>query len=270
VATVSGRLTLSRSLGRWARLDRWEPLLLGLLGLALLPLVWEVAADQGWLNPVTISSPTRVAAALQRELATGELQRDLLTTMFEFSLGMLIACIGGVGLGVLMGFEHKVEAVLAPFMWFVYSAPMVAFYPLMIVWLGFGLPTVLAIIVLLTAVPVALNTLVGVRDADPLLKRAVRSFGAGRWDVVRLVVLPSALPMILAGLRIGAGRALIGVVLGEMFSANAGLGYRLIFYGARLRTADVLVQVLVITVIGVIVTQVIQWVATYVSRWRQR
>jgi NitT/TauT family transport system permease protein len=240
------------------------------LGLALLPLLWELAADLAWLNPVTISSPTRVALALQRSLSTGELQRDLAATLFEFGLGFVSATLLGVGLGVLMGLVHRVEDVLAPFMWFAYSAPMVSFYPLLIVWLGFGLPMVLAVIMLLTVVPVALNTLVGVRDADPLLKRAVRAFGAGPLDEARLVVLPSALPMILAGLRIGAGRALIGVVLGEMFGANEGLGYRLIFYGARLRTADVLVQVLAVTLLGVVITQGIQWTASYTSRWRER
>jgi NitT/TauT family transport system permease protein len=115
-----------------------------------------------------------------------------------------------------------------------------------------------ALAVVLATLPIAVNTQAGVRAVDPALVRAVRAFGGRRRDEVVKVVLPAALPLVLAGLRIGVGRALVGVVVGEMFSANAGLGFRLTYYGARLRSADVLVPLLGIVVIGVLATQLVR------------
>ncbi len=110
----------------------------------------------------------------------------------------------------------------------------------------------------LAAFPIAINTHAGVRSTDPALLRAVRAFGGRRRDEVLKVVLPASVPLVLAGLRIGAGRALVGIVVGEMFGANAGLGFRLAFYGSRLRAADVLVQVLGIVLIGLAATQAVR------------
>ena len=233
MAAVARSLNLSRGY------TRHEPVVLGVLGLLGFFVLWELAGALGWINSVVLSRPSQVASAL------------------------------GVGLGIVMGLNRTVEYALDPFVWFFYSAPLVAFYPLLVIWLGFGFWTVLAIGVFLAFVPIAVNTLAGVRGVDPLLIRAVRAFGGSRRQVVQKVILPAALPLILAGLRIGVGRTLIGVLLGELFSANAGLGYRMTFYGARLRTTDVLVPLVAIIVIGVAATQALRLLEHRLSRWRQ-
>ncbi|HLH24546.1 MAG TPA: ABC transporter permease [Chloroflexota bacterium] len=248
---------------------RHEAAILGVLGLAGFTALWELAGRLGWINPVVLSSPSRVGDALLRQARSGELPRDLQVTAVEFVVGFGIAVALGVAIGVLMGLYQDVEFSLDPFIWFLYAAPLVAFYPLIIVWLGFGFWTVVAITVFLTAIPIAVNTLAGIRSVDPLLVRAVRSFGGSTADVVTKVLLPASLPLVLAGLRIGIGRALIGVILGEMFSANAGLGFRMTYYGARLRTTDVLVPMLVIVVFGVVATQLVRLLETRLARWRE-
>jgi NitT/TauT family transport system permease protein len=248
---------------------RHEPAVLGVLGLALFGALWEAAGRLGWINPVVLSSPSRLGDALVRQVRSGELLRDLQVTSAEFALGFGVAITLGVAVGVLMGLYQDMEFALDPFVWFLYAAPLVAFYPLVIIWLGFGFWTVVAIAVFLTMIPVTVNTLAGIRSVDPLLVRAVRSFGGSQWDVVTKVLLPASLPLVLAGLRIGIGRALIGVVLGEMFSANAGLGFRMTFYGARLRTTDVLVPMLVIIVFGVLATQLVRLLEMRFARWRE-
>jgi NitT/TauT family transport system permease protein len=167
-----------------------------------------------------------------------------------------------------MGLHRDTEYALDPFVWFLYSTPLVALYPLIVVWFGFGFSTVIAITFMLTVVPLIVNTLAGVRSVEPSLIRAVRAFGGTRTDVVFKAILPASLPLVLAGVRIGLGRALIGVVLGEMFSANAGLGFRMTTYGAHLKTADVFVPLTVFIVIGVVLTQLATLLEHRLQAWK--
>jgi NitT/TauT family transport system permease protein len=269
MATGAGSLAAAPGLRLRRAYRRHEAAILGIVGLGGFTALWELAGRLGWINPIVLSSPSRVGDALVRQVRSGDLLRDLQITTVEFVLGFVIAVALGVGVGVLMGLYQDAEFVLDPFIWFLYAAPLVAFYPLIIVWLGFGFWTVVAITVFLTAIPVTVNTMAGIRSVDPLLVRAVRAFGGSTRDVVTKVLLPGSLPLVLAGLRIGIGRALIGVVLGEMFSANAGLGFRMTFYGARLRTTDVLVPMLVIIVFGVVATQLVRLLEVRLARWRE-
>lgn len=248
---------------------RYEPIVLGLVGLLLFVTAWELAARWGWLNPVVLSSPSRIGDAFQRQWGSGELLRDLQTSTAELAVGFGLAATVGLAIGLAMGLQRDIEYALDPFVWTLYSAPLIAFYPLLIVWLGFGYWTVVAIAFLLATIPIVVNTLAAVRAVDPVLVRAVRAYGGRATDVVAKVVLPASLPLVMAGLRIGIGRALIGVVVGEMFSANVGLGFRLTYYGARLRTSDVLVPLVVVTVLGLLATQALRILEHRLAGWRR-
>jgi NitT/TauT family transport system permease protein len=232
--------------------------MLGAVGLGGLVLTWEGTARLGAIDPVVLASPGRIGEALARQWRSGQLVEDLLTSSLEFGLAYLFALLLGGAVGLLMGLARDAEYALEPFVWFLYSAPLVAFQPLLIVWLGFGFWSVVALATALAAFPIAINIHAGVRSTDPTLLRAVRAFGGRRRDEVLKVILPASIPLVLAGLRIGAGRALVGIVVGEMFGANAGLGFRLALYGSRLRAADVLVQILGIVLIGLAATQIVR------------
>jgi len=140
---------------------------------------------------------------------------------------------------------------------------------LIIVWLGFGFATVVAVTFMLSVVAIVVNTMAGVHAVDPQLVRAVRAFGGNKFDVVVKVILPAAVPLILAGMRIGLGRALHGVVLGEMFSSNAGLGFRITFYAAHLRTADVFVPLVILVAIGIVINQLMNSLEGRLRAWKQ-
>lgn len=249
-------------------LARWEPALLGILGLVLFGVAWQVAADRGLINPTILASPRLIAQAFAGQWSSGQLLGDLGVSLTELAIGFGLSIVVGVGLGLAMGLNQTVEYALDPFMWFLYSAPLIAIYPLLVVWLGFGFTTVLAVTFLLTVVSIIVNTLAGVRSVDPTLIRAVRAFGGTQRDVILKVILPAALPLTLAGLRIGLGRALIGVILGEMFGSNAGLGFRMTVYAAHLRTADVFVPLVVFVVIGVLTTQAMKVAESRLQAWR--
>jgi NitT/TauT family transport system permease protein len=220
------------------------------------------------VNPVVLASPARVAAALARQWGQGELGSDLAWSGVEFALGFGLAAVVGIVVGLAMGAWRGVELALDPFVWFLYATPLVALQPLLVVWVGFGFPVAVTLAFLLAVIPIVVNTLAAVRAADPVLVRAVLAFGGSRRAVATKVVLPGSLPLVLAGLRLAAGRALVGVVVGEMFGANAGLGFRMTFYGARLRTADALAPVVLLALLGVAVTQGLRLLETRLGRWR--
>jgi NitT/TauT family transport system permease protein len=247
---------------------RHETLVLGVTGVAGSLLAWEALGRLGLIDPLVFASPSRVAGALGRQWRSGELLADLATSAAEFAVAFGLAVGVGVALGLAMGLWRDARAALEPIVWGLYSAPLVVFQPLLVVWLGFGFWTVVALAAALAALPIAVNTQAGVQGVDPVLRRAVRAFGGRRWHEVAKVIVPASIPLVLAGLRIGAGRALVGVVVGEMFGANAGLGFRLHHYGARLRSADVLVPLLGVVAIGLLATQAVRLGERWAARGR--
>jgi NitT/TauT family transport system permease protein len=242
---------------------------LGLLGLSIAIGVWEAGARLHLVDPVILASPTRIGAALARQWSRGELGWDFAWSASAFALGFALATGVGLVVGLAMGAWRGVELALDPFVWFLYATPLVAVHPLLVVWVGFGFPVAVTLAFLLAVIPIVVNTLGAVRAADPVLVRAVRAFGGGRRAVATKVVLPASLPLVLAGLRLAASRALLGVVVGEMFGGNAGLGFRMTYHGARLWTADALAPVVPLALLGVGVTQGLRLLETRLGRWRR-
>jgi ABC-type nitrate/sulfonate/bicarbonate transport system permease component len=241
---------------------------LGVLGIVLFLALWEGAAQIGVLNPIIGSSPSRIATAFAAQWQSGQFLGDLGVSLAELAIGFALSAVVGIAIGIAMGLDRTTEYAFDPFIWFLYSTPLVALYPLIVVWLGFGFTTVIAIAFLLTVIPMAVNTFAGVRTVDPSIVCAVRVFGGSKKDVILKAVLPASLPMVLAGARIGLSRALIGVVLGEMFSSNAGLGFRMTVYAAHLRTADVFVPLVAFVIIGVITTQLAILLESRLQSWK--
>jgi len=161
-----------------------------------------------------------------------------------------------------------VEYALDPFLWFLYSAPLIAFYPIFVLWFGLGVPTVIALTFLLSVPQIAASTLNGIQNVNPGLIRAARSLGAAEGDLLWKVVLPASVPVIIAGLRLGIGRALMGVVVGELFGATAGLGYSISYYGALLKTTDMIASLVVIVALGVLCTQGLSALEARFDSWR--
>jgi NitT/TauT family transport system permease protein len=247
---------------------QFKPALLGVASFAVILCSWEVAVRVGWLNPFFTSQPTSIAAALAREARSGELARSTAVSLREFSAGFGAAILVGLFLGVLAGWYRSVEYALDPFIWFVYSAPLIAFYPLFVLWLGLGTHTVIAISFLLSVTPITVNTATGIRTLSPTLLLAARSFGARPHDVLWKVALPASVPMVVAGLRLGVGRALTGVVVAELFVPSGGLGSSIAYNGGLLRTTDMLASLMVIVVLGVVCTQGLSAVEARFDSWR--
>ena len=245
-----------------------DSVLLGTLGLVGFIVLWEVAAWVELADPVLISSPTHVAVALKNWIVSGVLLRDLATSLWELAIAFLASAIVGIPLGVAMGWSRPAEYAIDPFIWVLYSAPLVSFWPLFIIWLGIGVKSIIALAFLFSVVQIVINTMAGVRSIDPVLIRCARSFNARSSDLFFKFTLPGAMLMIIAGLRLALGRALIGVVIGELFSSNSGLGFHISYYGARLRFADVFAGLFMVVVVGICTTQLIRIAEIRLTRWK--
>ncbi|MCC2096413.1 MAG: ABC transporter permease [Hyphomicrobiales bacterium] len=247
---------------------RWRALIFGATSFVAIFVFWEIAVAAGWANPFFFSQPSKIAVAAAAQIADGELPWNLWVSVLEFLAGFGLAALVGISAAILAGWFRDVEYVLDPFVWFTYSAPLAAFYPLFVAWLGLGLPTVIAMTFLFSVTPIYANTLAGLRNADPDLMRAARSFGATQRDLFVNVALPGSVPLLVAGMRLGVGRALTGVIVAELFGATAGIGYSISYYGQQLQTTNMFVSLLVIVLMGVILTQLLAALEAKTQGWR--
>lgn len=245
-----------------------RPLGLGILSFAVLAGLWQLLSDTGVINPFLVSSPSSVASALGSQANSGILWRNLGVSIEELAVGLGLSIVIGIPVGTAMGWYRRVDYSLDPFVWLGYSAPLIALYPVFIIIFGLGTSTVIVITFLLAVFPLVVNTARGVKDVDPKLLQAARSFCASDPQIFRKIALPSAVPLIMAGLRLAVGRALIGVVIGELFGGNAGLGYSISYYGGLLKTTNMLASVVVIGLLGVVLTQLAGLVERRLQSWR--
>jgi NitT/TauT family transport system permease protein len=231
--------------------------------------LWQAVAVFGHLGPSIFAGPGPVLQTLVRLAASGELLEHLVATGSIFFAGFGLSAISGVLIGLLLGTNEDVEAILGPYLMALYAAPRVAFVSLLLVWMGIGPSSKIALVFLSAFFPIALNTMTGARSVDAVLLRAARSYGAGRRHQFVKVVLPFSVPYILAGLRLGVGRALIGAFVAEMFGATAGIGYLIIRAGYEFRAASLLAGVLVLAACSVLLTEALRWAGHRLAPWQQ-
>ena len=224
----------------------------------------------GYLNPITASSPSRIAQAFASQWHNGAILKNSRIFLFELTVGFTLAFIVGVTLGIAMGVNRLVEYAADPFVWLIYASPTIAFYPLLMIWIGFGSATVITVTFLLTFVSIVVNTMAGVHAAEPQMIRVLKVFGGKPIDIILKVIIPASLPLMLAGVRIGLSRAFLGVILGEMFSSNAGFGYDIAYYAGQLQTATVFVSIIILIVIGTIINLLFTAVEARLFAWKAR
>lgn len=210
----------------------------------LLLAAWEGIARAGWVSPLVLPGPSAVLlrwiayatpleprAEGQAWLAwalSGELPHDALASLRRVLGGFAIGAGLALPLGLLMGARPLAHDLMNPVVQVLRPIPPIAFIPLAILWFGLGDPPAYFLISLGAFFPVLVNTIAGVRNVDAIYLRAARNLGAGEWAIFRRVMIPAAMPYILAGVRIGIGVAFIVVIVAEMIAVNSGLGYRIL------------------------------------------
>ena len=211
---------------------RWGAAARGFVGVLILLAAWQISVPLVGLDPYFYPAPADVAAAFVDLVRKGILPVYLADSVMRYLVGLVAGATLGIAFGVLIGMHRKAALALSPLLKFLFAIVEVAWIPIFVVWFGYGIETIVLALIYVVFFPVLYNTLLGVRTAPQILVNAVRSLGASRFQVLRLVILPSALPGIITGLRLGAGFAFRGLVFAEMVAAKTGIGY-LIFEGAQ-------------------------------------
>ena len=213
--------------------------------------LWELLCRAGWVPALFLPSPLGVLREGGDMLASGELLVHLAASLKRLVLGFVIGGVVGIAVGIVVGVFSVAEAVGTPLIAATFPIPKIALLPLLILWLGIGESSKVAVIALGVFFP-ALNTYAGARQVDPVLVRAAVAFGAGRWSVIRKVIVPSTLPMVFAGLKLGAGTALLLLVAAEMIAVESGIGFLVLNAANLMATTKLMVGIVLLSALGVL------------------
>ncbi|WP_429810482.1 ABC transporter permease [Ensifer sp. B1-9] len=249
-------------------LVRHENALLGAAATIVALLVWEASVLFGLVNPLFTSSPSRIIVTGYAMFADGSIYPHLAISGLELAVGYGLAIIVGVPLGVILGWYRRLEAAFDPIISALYATPRIALLPLIMIWFGIGLGSKFAIIFLSAVFPILINTISGVQTVERDYVKVAKSFGANDRQLFVTVAVPAAVPFLLTGLRLGLGHALIGIVVGEMYAAQAGVGYLISMAGATFQTDRVMFGIILIATTGVILTNILRMVERRFDRWR--
>ena len=248
-----------------------EKKILGTSAVVIFLTIWELAGNTFQLvNPMFMSAPSLIYKAAVQLFVSGEIYNDLRVSGLEFAWGYVLSVIFAVPFGIMVGWYRRASYVFDPFINAMNATPRVALLPLVIIWLGIGILSKVGIIFLGAVFPILINTRDGVKTTPYNLLTAARSFGASEWQIFRSVVLPSTLPFILTGLRLGVGRALIGVMVGELYAATAGIGFMITVAGATFQTDKVFVGVLIFALSGMIAMELLTKLEGRFDKWRPK
>jgi ABC-type nitrate/sulfonate/bicarbonate transport system permease component len=226
---------------------------------------WEVYGRS--TDPVLFTYPTAVAQAAVDMLGDGTLPKAFWQSLSVLLIGLVLGIVSGVGLGVLAGRSRIAGALMDVPTIALYATPMVAVVPVLVLWFGFGMQAKIVVVFLFVVFPMLINTATGVRELDTRLEEVARSFCSSEARMWRDLILPSSLPYIVTGIRIAIGRALVGVVVAEFYTAIAGLGFLIVSNANQFRTDRVMVPVVMLMILGVLLTKGVEFVERRLSPW---
>ena len=232
-------------------------------------LLWELISRVLVANKLFLAAPSQIAMAIWSLGRSGTLGHHIAVSASEFALGFVIASVLGIALGLAMAGSPTAKGALQPWVSGLYATPTVALAPLFLLWMGIGIWSKVVVVASLVIFPVALNTEFGLLNASPRLKETVRSFGATAFQIFRKISLPSAMPFIFNGLKLGVGRALIGVVVAELFGARAGLGELISESAETFNMPNLFAGVVILAGTGIVLTALFDLVERRVFAWKQ-
>lgn len=232
-------------------------------------LLWEGISRFGVDNALFLAAPSQIAYAIWKLAVTGDLWRHIYISGVEFIIGYLIAAILGIGIGLLMAESAPAKRVLQPWISGIYATPTIALAPLFLLWLGIGIWSKVLVVITLVIFTIIINTEAGLRTTSTRLIEMLKSFGASRNQIFWKISLPSAMPFVLAGLKLGIGRGLIGVVVAELFGSRAGLGQLISQSADAFNMPNLFAAVVILATAGIAMTAGFTWLEKRLVPWTQ-
>jgi ABC-type nitrate/sulfonate/bicarbonate transport system permease component len=236
------------------------------VSVAIFFLIWEYFGRR--MDPIFMAPPSAIFQAAGELIANGALKKALVQSLWPFAAGMALTVVFGIAIGIAIAQWRLVEYILDPFINAFYAIPRIALVPLIILWAGLEFAGKVTILVSVAVFPIIVNTYAGIRDVRGSMLEIGRAYGATESQIFFKIVLPAALPFIMAGIRLSVGLAIIGIVVAEFFTAISGLGGMIVEYANVFATAKLFVPIIVIALVGVVLTELTQWIERRLSRWR--
>ena len=243
----------------------WQMLGIRIASVVVVLALWQYVGSG--IDPVLFTTPSAVARAAYGMLRSGELWTYLWPSLVIFAVGLTIAAIVGVAVGLLLARFWVIDVAFGVYITFLYSIPAVALVPLIVLWAGFESTAKIIVLFLFAFFPMAINTYQGVKNVDPRLIEVGRAFRCSERQLWVNIVLPGALPFIVTGLRLAVGRGLIGMVLADQYTAISGIGYLIVRTAATYQVDKMFVPIVTLGILGITLTALLRVLERRVAPW---
>lgn len=267
-ATASAPVAKPRSAEVSGPLGRHARVVLGLASLATFLTLWELSSRAGLIDEFFFSKPTSIVAAGLAEIQLPRFWNDVRVSAFELVAGFALAAGTAIPLGLVFGWFKRLSYMADPWLNLFNSLPRIALLPMIVLWLGLGVESKLAVVFLGAFFSIVIPTVQGVRTVDRRFLDVAHSFGASHRRLFTSVVFPATVPFIATGLRLGIGRALIGVVLAEIYAQTEGLGVMIERAADTLQSDRMIFAILLFTASGIVGVEALRRVERHFHRWR--
>jgi NitT/TauT family transport system permease protein len=247
------------------RRRQFQNLAIRIVSLSVVLSIWQVFG--GMIDPVLFTTPIAIGKAAVGMVGSGELWNYLWPSLIVLGIGLTLAAIFGIAIGLLLARFWMLDVALGVYITFLYSIPSVALVPLIVLWAGFETTAKVVILFLFAFFPMAINTYQGVRNVDPKLLEVGRAFRCSERQLWGNIVLPAALPFIVTGLRLAVGRGLIGMVLADLYTAISGIGYLIVRTAATYQVNKMFVPIVTLGLLGVTLTALLRVLERAVAPW---
>lgn len=242
----------------------------GALSILLVLAAWELVCRTGIANIALFPAPSQIAPVLWQLIVSGDFAGPLAQTLWMLFIGYGIACVAGVTLGLLMGCNDYAYGLIEPLVEMIRPVPKPALIPAFVIFIGIGPGMKITTVALAALFPVLISTLQGVRGVDPVMLGTARTLGCSRWDTLRKIIVPAALPMILTGMRVSLGMGLALVILAEMLAAETGVGFLILDLQRSFQVRPMYAWIAILAVTGLLLNIVFERIEDRAIPWRAK
>lgn len=220
--------------------------------------LWEIAADEKWIDAFLTSSPSRILKSLLQFYVEGTLLRHILVTCFETVVGFLLGTILGAFIATLLWCSNFASKVMEPYLVVLNALPKIALGPIIIFWVGNGITAIIVITLLISIITTIISILAGFSEIDSEKVKLMQTFGANKLQMLSTLIIPASIPTIISALKINVGLSWVGVIIGEFLVAKEGLGF-LIVYGGQISQLDmVMMSIVILSLIAYVMYKVVE------------
>ena len=242
---------------------------IGALSVTVVLVAWQIVGSHGWISSDLISYPSQILGAFYDLYVSGEFDANVFISMTEFIQGFAAAIVAGILIGLMFAVSRRLRYLFEPIFVALYTAPMIVFVPVLVVWFGIGPESKSVMVFFTSVIPIAINTATGVTEVHESWIRALRAFGANRSQIILKAMLPGALPVIMAGLRLGVGRGIVVLIAGEMYVSIHGIGRLIQIYSSSGSAAQIFVLVAIVAGFGYLCITILRMIETRLIPWRR-